>query len=222
MREGRRAQGARPRGVRHANSLRVPRGGACPLFLRSYRRVNFRFTAIGRRRGRRFAWRGCAVRQGENDVRKTAYCPRGSPKTARNRGENSRQPIGNASKYSNLRHVHETALLAPGHFAGHASVPAALAVVVALALPAPVAVALAATTALAETSAVAATTAVPSHLPVPLAISACPASHTASGTASLVDLEHSIRTSQQRCNLPGHHERKDRRRNPQGHRDLPG
>ena len=30
MKAGRRAQSARPRGVRHANSLRVPRGGACP------------------------------------------------------------------------------------------------------------------------------------------------------------------------------------------------
>ena len=36
MRAGRRAQGARPRGVRHANSLRVPRGGACPRFLTRY------------------------------------------------------------------------------------------------------------------------------------------------------------------------------------------
>jgi len=36
MKEDRRAQSARPRGMSLANSLREAKGGACPPFLRSY------------------------------------------------------------------------------------------------------------------------------------------------------------------------------------------
>mgnify|MGYP001578218154 CR=1 FL=1 len=47
MRADRRAQSARPRGVRHANSLRVSRGGACPLFLTRYGKTSLVYRGRG-------------------------------------------------------------------------------------------------------------------------------------------------------------------------------